>query len=98
MDTYQMYLRTLQQGLKLDPEETRTVMAEVRGNLDDLAAHLRAQGYAADDAAVEAVRRFDDARGLARDIRRARRGAPLPLQFLALLLGAVGVGGLVIAL
>ena len=97
MDTYRMYLRTLQQGLKLDPEETRTVMAEVRGNLEDLAAHLRAQGYAADDAAVEAVRRFDDARGLARDIRRARRGAPLPLQVLALILGMVGVSGLIIA-
>jgi len=29
MDTYRMYLRTLQQGLKLDPEETRTVIAQI---------------------------------------------------------------------
>jgi len=96
MDTYQMYLRTLQQGLKLDPEETRTVMAEVRGNLEDLAAHLRAQGYAADEAAAEAVRRFDDARDLARDIQRARRGAPLPLQVLALLLVSGGLTGVLL--
>ncbi len=91
MDTYRMYLRTLQQGLKLDPEETRTVMAEVRGNLEDLAAHLRAQGYAADDAAAEAVRRFDDAGRLARSIRRARRDPPWPLRALAapLALGAL---------
>jgi len=96
MDTYRIYLRTLQQGLKLDPEETRAVMAEVRGNLDDLAAHLRAQGYTADEAAAEAVRRFDDAHGLACDIRRARRGAPLLLQALALLLVSGGLTGVLL--
>lgn len=92
MDTYQMYLRTLQQGLKLEPEETRTVMAEVRGNLDDLAAHLRAAGGADEDAAREAVRRFGDADRLARSIHRARRGVPWPLRVLAapLALGALG--------
>jgi len=92
------YLRTLQQGLKLDPEEARAVVAEVRGNLEDLTAHLRAEGYAADEAGREALRRFDDAARLARDLRRARRRPPLPLQALALILGAIGACGFVLAI
>ncbi len=72
------YLNALERGLRLAPEETCAIVAEVRGNLEDLAAHLRAQGYAADDAAAEAVRRFDDAGRLARSIRRARRDPPWP--------------------
>ncbi len=91
------YLRAFQQGLKMDPEETRTIVAEVRGNLEDLAAHLRAEGYGPEEAEREAVRRLDEARGLARAVRRARRRAPLPLQSLALLLGAVGLAALGIA-
>ncbi len=76
------YLNALERGLCLAPEETRAIVAEVRGNLDDLAAHLRAAGSADEDAGAEAVRRYGDAGQLARSIHRARRGvlaAPLAL-------------------
>jgi len=88
----EVYLNALARGLRLAPEETRAVVAEVRGNLDDLAAHLRAAGSADEDAACEAVRRFGDAGRLARSIHRARRGVPWPLRALAapLALGALG--------
>jgi len=86
------YLEALGRGLRLAPEETRAIVAEVRGNLDDLAAHLRARGRAAEVAEREAVHQYGDADHLARAIRRARRGVPWPLQALAvpLALGALG--------
>ena len=86
------YLNALARGLRLAPQETRAIVAEVRGNLDDLAAHLRAAGSADEDAAREAVRRYGDAGRLARSIHRARRGVPWPLRALAapLALGALG--------
>jgi DNA-binding beta-propeller fold protein YncE len=86
------YLGTLERDLRLTPEETRAIAAEVRGNLDDLAAHLRAAGSADEDAGAEAVRRYGDAGQLARSIHRARRGVPWPLRALAapLALGALG--------
>jgi hypothetical protein len=92
-----IYLRTFAQSLHLTPEETRAIVAEVRGNLEDLTARLRTQGYTPDEAEREAVRRFDEARGLARSMRWAHRGAPLLLQILALILGVVGACGFVIA-
>ncbi len=88
------YLEALERrlGLGLGPEETRAVIAEVRGNLGDLAAYLRARGASAEEAEREALRRYGDAAHLARSIRRARRGVPLPLRALAvpLALGALG--------
>jgi len=86
------YLEALGRGLRLAPEETRAIVAEVRGNLDDLAAHLRARGRAAEVAEREAVHQYGDADHLARAILRARRGVPWPLQALAvpLALGALG--------
>ncbi len=70
------YLEALERRLGLGPEETRAVVTEVRGNLGDLAAHLRARGGTVEDAEREALRRYGDAGQLARSIRRARRGAP----------------------
>lgn len=86
------YLTTLERDLRLTPEETRAVVAEVRGNLDDLAAYLHARGATTADAEREAVRCYGDASRLARSIRRARRDPPWPLRALAvpLALGALG--------
>ncbi len=95
MDTY---LREFAQSLRLDPDETRAIVAEVRGNLEDLVAHLRVQGYGAEEAEEEAIRRFDDAGGLARALRRAHRRAPLPLRAVALLVGAAGLAALALTL
>ena len=90
------YLRTFAQSLRLTPEETRAIVAEVRGNLEDLAGRLRAQGYARDEAVREAVRRGGEAGGLARSMRWAHRGAPLLLQLMAVLLNLAGAADAVI--
>ncbi len=95
MDTY---LREFARSLRLDPDEARAIVAEVRGNLEDLVAHLRAQGYGPEDAEEEAIRRFDDAGGLARALRRAHRQAPIPLRAVALLVGAAGLAALALTL
>ncbi len=86
------YLGALERGLRLAPEETRAVVVEVRGNLHDLAARLRAQGYAPEDAEREALHLYEDAGRLACSIHRARRPVPWPLQAMAvpLALGALG--------
>lgn len=89
----ELYLRELARTLRLDGEETRAIVAEVRDNLQDLVLHLRGQGYSPDEAEQEALRRFDDAAGLARALHRAHRRAPLALQSLAALLVVAGVAG-----
>lgn len=95
MDTY---LREFAQSLRLDPNETRAIVAEVRGNLEDLIAHLRAHGYPPEDAEEEAIRRFDDAGGLAHALHRAHRGAPTPLRVVGVLVGAAGLSALLLTL
>lgn len=92
------YLREFERTLRLTPTEARAIVAEVRGNLEDLIGHLRAQGYGPGDAEEEAVRRFDDAGGLARAIRRQHRPAPLTLRALAVVLVVVGLGELMLFL
>ncbi len=91
MDTY---LRELERRLRLNAEETRAIVAEVRGQLEDLVAHLRAEGYAPEQAEAAAVRRFAAAGGLARAMQRAHRRAPAPLQGAALLVALAGLMGL----
>ncbi len=95
MDTY---LREFAHSLRLDPDETRAIVAEVRGNLEDLIAHLRAQGYSSEDAEEEAIRRFDDAGGLARALHRAHRGAPVPLRVVGVVVGLAGLSALLLTL
>ncbi len=89
------YLRAFARSLKLDSDETRAIVAEVRGNLEDLIAQLSGQGYGPEEAEKEAIRRFDDAGGLARALHRVHRRAPLPLRALGVL---VGMAGLVVLL
>jgi len=95
MDTY---LREFAQSLRLDPDETRAIVADVRENLEDVAAGLRAHGYTPEDAEEEAIRRFDDAGGLDCALHRAHRGAPIPLRMVGVVIGAAGLSALLLTL
>jgi hypothetical protein len=90
------YLHSLERALRLGREETRAIITEVRGTLEDLSAHLQAQGMERADAEAMALSRFGAASDLAHSLRRAHGRAPLPLRALALVLLAAGTGGLAV--
>jgi len=90
------YLLGLERALHLSREQTRAILTEVRSGIEDLTAHLQAQGHGSDEAERLALQHFGSARSLARSLRRAHGQAPLPLRLLALPLLVAGLGGLAI--